>query len=47
MSGAKALRHVFLFDKMVLITKKKEEGILGYKAHINVSKIKFYKKMFN
>nr|CAD7402675.1 unnamed protein product [Timema cristinae] len=34
MSGAKALRHVFLFDKMLLITKKKEEGILGYKTHI-------------
>ncbi|ODM93541.1 Pleckstrin y domain-containing family G member 3 [Orchesella cincta] len=27
--GAKALRHVFLFDKMLLITKKKEDGILS------------------
>ncbi|CAG2064447.1 unnamed protein product, partial [Timema podura] len=36
MSGAKALRHAFLFDKMLLITKKKEEGILGYKTHIMV-----------
>lgn len=36
-SGAKALRHVFLFDQILLITKKKEEGILGYKAHIMVS----------
>lgn len=36
MSGAKALRHAFLFDKILLITKKKEEGILGYKAHIMV-----------
>lgn len=37
MSGAKALRHIFLFDKILLITKKKEEGVLGYKAHIDVS----------
>lgn len=37
-AGAKALRHVFLFDKMLLITKKKEEAILGYKAHIMVSR---------
>jgi hypothetical protein len=36
--GAKAVRHVFLFDKMVLITKKKEDGILCYKNHIMVSK---------
>ncbi|PSN53565.1 hypothetical protein C0J52_09180 [Blattella germanica] len=34
MYGAKALRHAFLFDRMLLITKKKEEGILGYKTHI-------------
>ncbi|XP_026687183.1 pleckstrin homology domain-containing family G member 1, partial [Diaphorina citri] len=39
MSGAKALRHAFLFDKMLLITKKKEEGILGYKAHIMCSNL--------
>lgn len=38
-SGAKALRHVFLFDQILLITKKKEEGILGYKAHIMVSSL--------
>ena len=36
MAGAKALRHAFLFDQILLITKKKEEGILGYKAHIMV-----------
>jgi len=35
-AGAKALRHIFLFDKVLLITKKKEEGVLGYKAHIKV-----------
>ncbi|XP_052122731.1 pleckstrin homology domain-containing family G member 1 [Frankliniella occidentalis] len=38
-AGAKALRHVFLFDKMLLITKKKEESILGYKAHIMCSNL--------
>lgn len=37
LSGAKAPRHAFLFDKMLLITKKKEEAILSYKAHIMVS----------
>jgi hypothetical protein len=39
MYGAKALRHAFLFDRMLLITKKKEEGILGYKTHILVSHV--------
>ncbi|XP_023701495.1 uncharacterized protein LOC111861290 isoform X2 [Cryptotermes secundus] len=37
--GAKALRHAFLFDRMLLITKKKEEGILGYKTHIMCSNL--------
>ncbi len=37
MFGAKAFRHLFLFDKMLLITKKKDEGILSYKTHILVS----------
>lgn len=44
MYGAKALRHAFLFDRMLLITKKKEEGILGYKTHIMVSHV-FYTKL--
>ncbi|XP_049853419.1 uncharacterized protein LOC126334820 isoform X1 [Schistocerca gregaria] len=39
MYGAKAMRHAFLFDKMLLITKKKEEGILGYKTHIMCSNL--------
>ncbi|KAL1124326.1 hypothetical protein AAG570_002094, partial [Ranatra chinensis] len=39
MAGAKALRHAFLFDQILLITKKKEEGILGYKAHIMCSNL--------
>ena len=45
MYGAKALRHAFLFDRMLLITKKKEEGILGYKTHIMVSHV-FYTKLY-
>lgn len=36
-SGAKALRHIFLFEHMLLVTKKKEGGILNYKTHILVS----------
>ena len=36
MYGAKAPRHVFLLDKMLLICKRKEDGTLGYKAHIMV-----------
>ncbi|KAF6214783.1 hypothetical protein GE061_009526 [Apolygus lucorum] len=39
MAGAKALRHAFLFDQILLITKKKEEGLLGYKAHIMCSNL--------
>ncbi|GLG94517.1 Uncharacterized protein GBIM_01720, partial [Gryllus bimaculatus] len=39
LAGAKALRHAFLFDRMLLITKKKEEGVLSYKAHIKCSNL--------
>ncbi|XP_022244375.1 uncharacterized protein LOC106461655 isoform X2 [Limulus polyphemus] len=39
MFGAKALRHLFLFNKMLLIAKKKEEGILLYKTHIMCSNL--------
>ncbi|XP_076308539.1 uncharacterized protein LOC143223952 [Tachypleus tridentatus] len=39
MFGAKALRHLFLFNKMLLIAKKKEEGILIYKTHIMCSNL--------
>ncbi|KAG6463992.1 hypothetical protein O3G_MSEX014200 [Manduca sexta] len=28
------MRHVFLFDKMLLVTKNREDGILAYKSHI-------------
>ncbi|CAG9116164.1 unnamed protein product [Plutella xylostella] len=28
------MRHVFLFDKMLLVTKSREDGILAYKSHI-------------
>lgn len=36
MRGAKGPRHVFLFDRMIFLTKKKEDGFLVYKAHIMV-----------
>ena len=36
MRGAKAPRHAFLFEKMLLLTKKKEDGLLVYKSHIMV-----------
>ncbi|XP_016905765.1 uncharacterized protein LOC107993710 isoform X2 [Apis cerana] len=39
MRGAKAPRHVFLFDRMLLLTKKKEDGLLVYKAHIMCSNL--------
>ncbi|XP_053984020.1 uncharacterized protein LOC128879156 isoform X2 [Hylaeus volcanicus] len=39
MLGAKAPRHAFLFDRMLLLTKKKEDGLLVYKAHIMCSNL--------
>jgi len=36
MYGAKAPRHVFLLDRMLLIVKRKDDGTLGYKTHILV-----------
>ena len=36
MCGAKAQRHVFLFDKMLMIAKKKDGGALSFKGHIMV-----------
>ncbi|XP_076357298.1 uncharacterized protein LOC143250517 isoform X2 [Tachypleus tridentatus] len=39
MLGAKASRHLFLFDKILLIAKKKEEGKLSYKDHIMCSNL--------
>ncbi|XP_053208182.1 putative uncharacterized protein DDB_G0277255 isoform X2 [Panonychus citri] len=39
MIGAKAVRHLFLLDKMLLITKKREDGLLSYKAHIMCSNL--------
>ena len=38
MHRAKASRHVFLFDRMVLITKRREDATLAYKAHIMVKR---------
>ncbi|XP_077522601.1 uncharacterized protein LOC144133393 [Amblyomma americanum] len=39
MLGAKALRHLFLFDKMLLVAKKREQGILHYKTHVVCSNL--------
>lgn len=39
MYGAKAPRHVFLLDRMLLIVKRKEDGTLGYKVHIMCSNL--------
>lgn len=36
-SGARGRRHVFLFDKVLLMAKSKQDGSLAYKTHINVS----------
>lgn len=35
--GARGYRQVFLFDKVLLITKSKSDGALAYKSHIMVS----------
>lgn len=35
--GAKASRQVFLFEREILISKKKEGGMLGCKASIQVT----------
>lgn len=37
--GARGRRHVFLFDKVLLMAKNKHDGSLAYKCHINVSVI--------
>ncbi|CAL7939051.1 unnamed protein product [Xylocopa violacea] len=39
MRGAKAPRHAFLFDRMLLLTKKREDGLLVYKTHILCSNL--------
>lgn len=35
--GARGRRHVFLFDKLLLMAKNKHDGFLAYKSHIMVS----------
>ena len=43
MSGAKAMRHLFLFEKCVLIAKRREDGNLLTKAHIMVgAKLQYF-----
>ncbi|CAG2161482.1 unnamed protein product [Oppiella nova] len=39
MFGAKGFRHLFLFDRMLLITKKKDDGALSFKTHILCSNL--------
>lgn len=39
MLGAKALRHLFLFDKLLLVAKQREQGILHYKTHVVCSNL--------
>lgn len=34
--GARGRRHVFLFEKVLLFAKSKQDGALGYKSHIMV-----------
>jgi len=42
MQGAKNERLVFLFDKMILISKRREDGFIMYKTHIMVSLVCCY-----
>lgn len=35
--GARGRRHIFLFDKVLLIAKSRQDGSLAYKSHIMVS----------
>ncbi|GAB6032944.1 hypothetical protein CHUAL_012136 [Chamberlinius hualienensis] len=37
--GAKGVRHCFLFDKMLLVAKKREDFSLNYKTHIMCSNL--------
>ncbi|KAL3284502.1 hypothetical protein HHI36_018661 [Cryptolaemus montrouzieri] len=37
--GARGRRHVFLFDKVFLMTKSKQDGMLAYKFHIMCSNL--------
>ncbi|CAG2105283.1 unnamed protein product [Medioppia subpectinata] len=39
MFGAKGFRHLFLFDRMLLMTKKKDDGSLSFKTHILCSNL--------
>lgn len=34
--GARGRRHVFLFEKVLLLAKSKQDGALAYKSHIMV-----------
>ena len=47
MYGAKAERHLFLFEKSLLIAKKSEDGILACKHCIEVKQLYFYNRTFS
>ncbi|KAJ8919738.1 hypothetical protein NQ315_006266 [Exocentrus adspersus] len=38
-AGARGRRHVFLFDKVLLLAKSKQDGALAYKCHIMCSNL--------
>jgi hypothetical protein len=38
-NGARGRRHVFLFDKVLLMAKSKQDGALAYKSHIECSNL--------
>ncbi|XP_063911030.1 uncharacterized protein LOC135128111 isoform X2 [Zophobas morio] len=38
-NGARGRRHVFLFDKVLLMAKNKQDGALAYKSHIECSNL--------
>lgn len=37
MQGARAERYLYLFEKVLLIGKKREDGLISVKTHIPVS----------
>lgn len=43
MHGAKSFRHVYLFEKGVIICKKREDGAMSCKTSIMVSLMHRYK----
>ena len=38
MQGARAERYLYLFEKVLLIGKRREDGLISIKTHISVSR---------